>query len=600
MRSAGIVAALVSYHCCQSACAAKGSLRGSPKSGQVKDLLQDEQARLSPEQLETLRAIKDGRIGRAQVEVVLAHHNEDLSWSEPYAKVRTIYCKGTSRPKGCLRLKNVGREGHTYLRHIVSRYHSLADWTVFSQAGAPSSGYKGHRLGGGHMLPGVSFHDYVLRNTSLAKNGDDSGMFMVFTGALHLATMKHSLRSSYFDTARSQQPLQQRTCPKGDHGDAWEPFMEMDWFREFLGQKCAVEPSELGRSVREYWRDFVKLPEPPSSTVFFAQGARFAASRERIQQRPREHYEALLLLLEEEEDPCANYINEWLWFYMIGAPQSVPCDMTPPQLADGAPMPERLSRHLQSCQDASNCAMSGVPTTTTASTPTSSTSVTSVVQSTTASLVPATTSINPSTTTSLASTTTASAAVRGSFSLSAPGATQSQVELAARVSLAHQFRVAEADVSVTVSSSQDPGRRLSDGSSWLVEYIINVPVSQKAEVMSAVANLTASSAAQGDFSERLQATLIADGVDASALLSSFRLQEFTQETTMMMTTTTSSTTHGTNGTNASGTDAADNEDDNSKARRAIGFLVIIILVILCCCCLCIAGFCTWYCLQKKN
>lgn len=174
------------------------------------------------------------------------------------------------------------------------------------------------------------------------------------------------------------------------------------------------------------------------------------------------------------------------------------------------------------------------------------------------------------------------------------------MELAARVSLAHQFRVAEADVSVTVSSSQDPGRRLSDGSSWLVEYIINVPVSQKAEVMSAVANLTASSAAQGDFSERLQATLIADGVDASALLSSFRLQEFTQETTTMMTTTTSSTLHGTNGTNASGTDAADNEDDNSKARRAIGFLVIIILVILCCCCLCIAGFCTWYCLQKKN
>ncbi len=60
-----------------------------------------------------------------------------------------------------IQLPNVGRETHTYLHHIVSRYDSLADWTVFSQAAEPSFGYKGHGLGGGHLLSGSSFTKYI-------------------------------------------------------------------------------------------------------------------------------------------------------------------------------------------------------------------------------------------------------------------------------------------------------------------------------------------------------------------------------------------------------------------------------------------------------
>jgi hypothetical protein len=94
----------------------------------------------------------------SQVEVVLAHHSEDLAWLSQIPKDvhLSIYTKGSrielSKPlvakASVKQLLNVGRESHTYLSHIVENYERLADWTVFTQAGEPSFGYRGHRSGG--------------------------------------------------------------------------------------------------------------------------------------------------------------------------------------------------------------------------------------------------------------------------------------------------------------------------------------------------------------------------------------------------------------------------------------------------------------------
>merc|ERR1719421_935351 len=89
----------------------------------------------------------------SQTEVVVAHYNEDLSWLSRIPKdVRIhVYTKGTQTEKvaslASVTLPNVGRESHTYLHHIVDNYENLAPWTVFTQAGEPSFGYKGHRSG---------------------------------------------------------------------------------------------------------------------------------------------------------------------------------------------------------------------------------------------------------------------------------------------------------------------------------------------------------------------------------------------------------------------------------------------------------------------
>ena len=70
-------------------------------------------------------------------EYVVAHYREDLTWTKslPPGKV-TVYCKDDRRRTAtsdnqCL--PNIGREAHTYLHHIFSRYDQLAGQTVFLQ-----------------------------------------------------------------------------------------------------------------------------------------------------------------------------------------------------------------------------------------------------------------------------------------------------------------------------------------------------------------------------------------------------------------------------------------------------------------------------------
>lgn len=71
------------------------------------------------------------------IELVVAHYTENLNWLRnlPTGLQKTIYDKS---PEGlteweAIPLPNVGREAHTYLHHLVSRYDTLAEWTIFCQ-----------------------------------------------------------------------------------------------------------------------------------------------------------------------------------------------------------------------------------------------------------------------------------------------------------------------------------------------------------------------------------------------------------------------------------------------------------------------------------
>ena len=71
------------------------------------------------------------------IELVVAHYNENLNWLRNLPKELqiTVYDKSERglEDRTAIPLQNVGREAHTYLHHIVSRYDTLADWTIFCQ-----------------------------------------------------------------------------------------------------------------------------------------------------------------------------------------------------------------------------------------------------------------------------------------------------------------------------------------------------------------------------------------------------------------------------------------------------------------------------------
>mmetsp|Transcript_49200 Transcript_49200/g.73344 ORF Transcript_49200/g.73344 Transcript_49200/m.73344 type:complete len:355 (-) Transcript_49200:196-1260(-) len=243
------------------------------------------------------------------IEAVLAHYDEDLSWistaTESNPAIRfTVYSKSSTPPTNSIKLPNVGRESHTFLYHIVENYHSLADWTVFSQAAAPSFGFSPNDSGSGHMCSGVTWGSYV----NPFPNGED--FFMVHTVATRFPEVWHTDR---FDMMFRIPDSKGSICPL-DQDDYWS----MWWH-------SADHPLITMQNKTKY--DFLPAMDfyntliadgvdktYDSVTLTFANGGRFAASRERIHKRPRQYYESLLAALSKDVNPIEGYYLETMWY----------------------------------------------------------------------------------------------------------------------------------------------------------------------------------------------------------------------------------------------------------------------------------------------
>jgi hypothetical protein len=68
--------------------------------------------------------------------IVIARYNECLNWILPYDDCTIVYNKGDDNIppfSNVVKLENLGREGHTYLYHIITNYNKLSDRVTFSQ-----------------------------------------------------------------------------------------------------------------------------------------------------------------------------------------------------------------------------------------------------------------------------------------------------------------------------------------------------------------------------------------------------------------------------------------------------------------------------------
>jgi hypothetical protein len=70
--------------------------------------------------------------------IVIARYNEDIRWVLPFIKYVIVYNKGLDDlyyipPEKIIKCENLGREGGTYIKHILDNYDSLDDYTIFLQ-----------------------------------------------------------------------------------------------------------------------------------------------------------------------------------------------------------------------------------------------------------------------------------------------------------------------------------------------------------------------------------------------------------------------------------------------------------------------------------
>lgn len=82
-------------------------------------------------------------MNKKNFEIVVARYNErNIDWINDYKEFVTIYNKGEDNVESIvplkksqiIKLRNVGKEAHTYLYHIVSNYFNLSEYTCFIQA----------------------------------------------------------------------------------------------------------------------------------------------------------------------------------------------------------------------------------------------------------------------------------------------------------------------------------------------------------------------------------------------------------------------------------------------------------------------------------
>lgn len=90
--------------------------------------------------------------------LIVSRYDEDVEWVAQTGLPAVVYDKsGTPGPHA---LPNIGREAHTYLHHILSRYPDFAEYNVFLQ-GRPFD----------HMKPGAGPGDLAREIGRLADRG---------------------------------------------------------------------------------------------------------------------------------------------------------------------------------------------------------------------------------------------------------------------------------------------------------------------------------------------------------------------------------------------------------------------------------------------
>jgi hypothetical protein len=195
------------------------------------------------------------------VDIVVARYNEDMSWIPsciPRDATPYVYNKGAAVPGKSKVLPNVGREGHTYLHHIVQNYDNLADINVFIQG----------RIDDHVPNPRQAIHDWI-----------EQAAHQGYTAPKYAVQADYAFRhTTYF----GKQLAESQTC----FGT---------WFEQHV---------------------HAVFPESGKVIPFYKNGL-FAVSRYVIQTRPISYYETLLLQLQQHEDPEIGHYLERSWLYVF-------------------------------------------------------------------------------------------------------------------------------------------------------------------------------------------------------------------------------------------------------------------------------------------
>jgi len=219
------------------------------------------------------------------VQIVVSRFNENVDWlnQSPFNTSRhLIYNKGPrgvpcSSAQECsiVKLPNVGREGHTYLYHIIENYDRLADFTIF--------------------LPGSALnvaHNKVSKTLDLMRDFGDAPRTIIGTcPESWLAYKRFHGTQSKFDT-----------FVMNEYDSTDSSNKELNPERQLL--LCPERPFGVWHS-----KNFPNIPRIKQ----IHQSGIFAVAKAHIVQHPIEYYQGLIAYLNTSSNPEAGHYFERSW-----------------------------------------------------------------------------------------------------------------------------------------------------------------------------------------------------------------------------------------------------------------------------------------------
>jgi hypothetical protein len=183
--------------------------------------------------------------------IVVARYNEDIEWCKQFPNV-IIYNKGDKLHDRYneIVLPNVGREGHTYYKHICDNYDNLTDYIIFLQ-GRPFD----------HSPNIVSTLNNIISTLSKYNNSEDLDIDFEFL---------------------SESIIQCNLA-----GCMWHPGLPLRDTYETLF------------NVRKEYMEFA-----------FGGGAQFIVSKRCVLKKPKSFYDKIVELLQNNIDPVEGYVME--------------------------------------------------------------------------------------------------------------------------------------------------------------------------------------------------------------------------------------------------------------------------------------------------
>jgi hypothetical protein len=208
-----------------------------------------------------------------EYEFVVARYNENIDWLDRVKDNCIIYNKGVPLEiNNEIPLKNVGRESHTYLWHIIHNYDNLAEVTIFTQGCISDS----------KTMPNRNTLENLLRMKCEAENEGKS----IFLNINKPISYEHRWSNPDFNIKDGKWVLE-------NNYNNNNKILFKDWFIQHT-----------------------KETEFPDPLIWYGNGI-FAIRKDIILKNPKDYYESLIKEVEHHINPIEGHFFERSWYYIF-------------------------------------------------------------------------------------------------------------------------------------------------------------------------------------------------------------------------------------------------------------------------------------------